>query len=93
LSPRSPSSEAKNVGNQHGRINVRAAATGSGTWSTVFNFAAVLPDGSLDEVGQITLSNTNLAQSMPGDTPYDAYVGWFSDDVGTVLTRVGWIVG
>ena len=88
-----PSSEAKGVGNQHGRINVRAAATGSGTWSTVFNYAPVLPDGSLDEVGQITLTNTAPAQSVTGATSYEAYIGWFSGDVGAVSTRVGWIAG
>lgn len=87
-----PNDQAKNVGNQHGRINIKAVATGTGTWSTIFNYAPVYPDG-LGEVGQITVSNTTPMAELTGATSNAAFIGWFSGDVGTVLTRSGCIVG
>lgn len=76
-----------------GTIYVQASATGSGTWSAIFNVAPVSPGGVVGSVKQFAVSNSAPMIDQDIQTGASAFIGWWTNFVGSVTYAVGSVDG
>ena len=76
-----------------GVITARAAATGTGTWSARFNYAPVDGGNNVGTVAYLDVSNTAPMAEETWETGSHAFIGWWSNISGTVVTGVGTVEG
>ena len=75
-------------------LGIKATATGTGTWSAIFNVRPVCTDarGTVGDKLQISVSNASAdgrVTNAPFFTPDVSFIGWWSDVVGTVTSMIG----
>ena len=76
-----------------GTIYVQASATGSGTWSAVFNLAPVSSGGVVGSIKQFTVSNSAPMIDQDIQTGASAFIGWWTNFVGPVTYAIGSVDG
>ena len=76
-----------------GVITARAYATGTGTWSARFNYAPVDGGGIVGTVAYLDVINTTQMAEATWQTGSNAFIGWWSNIVGTVVTGTGTVEG
>ena len=76
-----------------GTIYVQASATGTGTWSAIFNLAPVSPGGVVGSIKQFSVSNSAPMIDQDIQTGASAFIGWWTNFVGSVTYAIGSVDG
>lgn len=77
----------------NGTVYIQASATGTGTWSAVFNVAPVSPGGVVGSVKKFTVSNITPMIDQDVQTGASAFIGWWTNFVGSVTYAIGSVDG